>query len=99
MQISSISISTSLPMEKTKSSAPAQSTTDTPVMSFSSSASSFTNLVKQASQMPEVRSDVVDSFKSRIQAGQYPDSETVDNLTDVIGSSIVKMANSSSDDE
>ncbi len=42
--------------------------------------------------MPDVRSELVDSFKSRIQSGQYPSSETMDALTDVIGNGIVKMA-------
>ena len=93
MQISSISISQSIPMEKTKSSAAPKQSTDQAVMNRS--ADSFSSLVQQASQMPEVRSEVVDSFRARIQAGQYPTPETIDSLTDVLGPSIVKMADAS----
>ncbi len=96
MQISSISISNSLPLEKTKSSPAPKASTDTAVINFS--ASSFSGLVKQASQMPEVRSEVVDSFKSRIQSGQYPTEETMDHLVDTLGASIVKMVHASDEE-
>jgi hypothetical protein len=94
MTISSIYISSSIPMEKSKSSPAAKPSTDEAVMNFS--ADSFSSLVKQAGQFPEVRSDVVDSFQARIQAGQYPSPDTMDSLTDVLGPSIVKMADASS---
>ena len=97
MQISSSSIyiSPSIPMEKTKSSSAPKSSTDQAVMN--TSADSFSGLVKQAGQFPEVRNDVVESFQARIQAGQYPTADTMDDLTDVLGPSIVKMADAGSD--
>jgi len=55
-------------------------------------ASSFSSLVSEASQMPDVRADLVESFKARIQSGQYPDQNTISGLADVIGGSIVKAA-------
>ena len=97
MQISSSSIyisTTSLPAGKTKSSSAAKPPTDEAVMN--NSADSFSGLVKQAGQFPEVRTDLVESFRARIQAGQYPSEDTMDNLTDVLGPSILKMANASS---
>jgi hypothetical protein len=42
--------------------------------------------------MPEVRSDVVDAFKSRIQAGSYPTQDDIAGLTDLIGGGIVQQA-------
>ena len=81
-------------MEKTKSSPTAKPSTDQAVMN--TSADSFSSLVKQASQFPEVRSDLVDSFRARIQSGQYPTADTMDDLTEALGPSIVAMANSSS---
>lgn len=54
-------------------------------VSMSLSADTFSSLVNEAGQMPEVRGDVVDSFKARIQSGNYPTPETLDGLTDVLG--------------
>jgi anti-sigma28 factor (negative regulator of flagellin synthesis) len=86
-------MSSSIPPVKTTSTPASQPTSpDETVTSFSSSANSFSGLVQQAGAMPDVRSELVDSFKSRIQSGQYPSSETMDALTDVIGNGIVKMA-------
>ncbi len=95
MQISGYSITTSIPMGKTTpppTSAPA--TTDEAVINFSPV--SFSGLVKEASQMPDVRSDLVDSFRARIQSGQYPSEDTLSGLVDTIGASIVRQANSGS---
>jgi anti-sigma28 factor (negative regulator of flagellin synthesis) len=99
MQISSFSASFStLPTKTMSSSSPTpQPSADQAQTHFSTSATSFSGLVQQAGQMPEVRSEVVDSFKSRIQAGQYPTPDTMDNLTDVIGNGIVQMADSASE--
>jgi hypothetical protein len=91
MQISGLSFSPSVPMEKTSSSSPSpKAVTDQAVMNFSSD--SFSSLVQQASELPEVRSDLVDSFKARIQAGQYPDQDTLSGLADAIGGGIVQQA-------
>jgi len=43
------------------------------------------SLVTQASQMPEVRNELVEAYKSRIQSGAYPTQETVDRLVDLMG--------------
>jgi hypothetical protein len=96
MQISSFSASLStLPSKTMSSSSPApKPSSGQAETNFSTSADSFSGLVQQAGQMPEVRGEVVDSFKARIQAGQYPTPDAIDNLTDVIGSSIVQMADS-----
>lgn len=61
---------------------------------LSTSASAFSNYVKQASNMPEVRSEVVDSYKARIQAGHYPSADAVAGLTRLIGGPIMSMVNS-----
>jgi anti-sigma28 factor (negative regulator of flagellin synthesis) len=100
MQISSFSMSPTLPPVKASasSSEAATTSTDSTETNFTNSADSFSGLVQQAGQMPDVRSELVDSFKSRIQAGEYPTPETIDNLTDAIGSSIVRMADASQTD-
>jgi len=91
MQISGVTISTSIPMPKTSSSSVGKTATDDQaVINFSPD--SFSSLVKQAGQMPEVRSEVVDAFKSRIQAGSYPTQDDIAGLTDLIGASIVQQA-------
>ena len=52
---------------------------------MSLSADTFSSLVSEANQMPDVRGEVVDAFKSRVQSGDYPSSETLDGLADVMG--------------
>jgi hypothetical protein len=49
------------------------------------SADSFSNLVAEAKATPEVRSDVVDSFKAQIQSGHYPSQDVVAGLARAIG--------------
>ena len=101
MQISSFSLSSPSvsPIKASTTSAPtaAPATAEQSEASFTNSADSFSNLVAQASQVPDVRSDLVDSFKSRIAAGQYPTSDTIDSLTDTLGSSIFQLADSAQD--
>ena len=102
MQISSFSLtspSVSAIKASNTTSAPAtaSATTEQSETSFTNSADSFSNLVAQASQTPDVRSDLVDSFKSRIASGQYPTSDTIDSLTDTLGSSIFQLADSAQD--
>jgi anti-sigma28 factor (negative regulator of flagellin synthesis) len=92
MQISGISTSTSIPLEKTKSTQVSKPAQDQAVMNFS--ADSFSTLVKEAGQMPEVRSDVVDAFKARIQSGEYPSQDVIAGLANVIGGAIVQQADS-----
>jgi hypothetical protein len=94
MQISSFPISPAIPPVKPSASAPTTTpaSPDSAETNFTNSADSFSGLVQQAGQMPDVRGELVDSFKSRIQAGEYPTPETIDNLTDVIGGGIVQMA-------
>ncbi len=95
MRISGFSIPTSIPMEKTNSSTtPEVAPTDQAVINFSPV--SFSGLVKEAAQMPEVRSDLVESFKAKIQSGQYPTEDTISGLVDKIGGSIVRQAVSQS---
>jgi anti-sigma28 factor (negative regulator of flagellin synthesis) len=63
---------------------------DQAVIGFSGS--SFSSLVSEANSQPDVRSEVVESYKSRIQSGAYPTQDTLSGLVDVIGGSIVKAA-------
>jgi hypothetical protein len=92
MQITGISTSPSPPVEKPKSSQAGKLTLDQAVLNFS--ANSFSSLVKEAGQAPEVRSEVVDAFKSRLQSGDYPSQETIAGLASLIGGSIVQQAKS-----
>ena len=55
---------------------------------------SFSSLVKEAGQMPEVRSEVVGAYKARIQAEQYPSQEIIAGLTRLIGGGILQLAQS-----
>ena len=90
MQINGFSTSSSLPVQRTNMSQPAQEVSDQAVLHVS--LDTFSGLVQQAGAMPEVRGEVVDSFKARIQSGEYPSPETVAGLVDVIGGGIVKLA-------
>jgi hypothetical protein len=44
------------------------------------SAESFAQLVKTAKSYPEVRSDLVSSYKSQVANGSYPSEDTVSGL-------------------
>ncbi len=66
-------------------------------VSMSLSPDTYSSLVSEAGQMPEVRSEVVDSFKSRIQSGDYPTQDTLDGLVDRMGGTWAANARSSSD--
>jgi len=94
MQISGITNSPLIPLPKTSLSQTGKSATDQAVINFSPD--SFSSLVKEASQMPEVRSEVVDAFKSRIQSGGYPSQADLAGLADVIGGGILHEALSGS---
>ncbi len=90
MQINGISASSYVTGNKNNSAASPKPALDQAVIGFS--ADSFSKLVKQASQMPEVRSEVVDAFKSRIQSGAYPPPEVIEGLTHVIGGPLARQA-------
>jgi hypothetical protein len=101
MQINGVTTSSAIPMVKTTSypaETPASEATDSAALS--SSASSFSSYVNEASQQPEVRGELVDSYRSRIQAGHYPSQEAIAGLTKLIGGPIMSLVNSgsSSDD-
>jgi hypothetical protein len=61
-------------------------------LAMSLSADTFSSLVREAGQMPEVRSSVISSFKSRIQAGRYPTDSTLDRLTSLMGGTWARQA-------
>ena len=92
MQITGVSTPIPFSMEKTNSSPVGKPATDQAVINFS--ADSFSSLVQEAGQYPDVRSEVVDSFKARIQAGAYPTQSDIAGLTNVIGGSVMQMAKS-----
>jgi hypothetical protein len=83
MMISGISSTGSLGYGQPASRTPAQPAGDE--ISMSLSPDTFSSLVSQAGQMPDVRSEVVDAYKSRVQSGEYPSSATLDGLTDLMG--------------
>jgi len=89
-------ISHSLPVAYTK---PASSPQGSPAagdrVSISTSGDSFSDLVSQVSQMPEVRSEVVDAYKVRIQAG-YPGPLDVEGLANLMGPTWTRLAGTAS---
>ena len=92
--LSSSSLASSIKAFRTSPQAAAPAAPGQSEASFTNSADSFANLVVQANQQPDVRSELVDSFKSRIAAGQYPTKDTIESLTDTIGHSILQLADS-----
>ena len=81
-------------MEKKTTPSVGKPAVDQAVINFSPG--SFSNLVQEAGQFPEVRSELVDSFKSRIQSGAYPSQEDVAGLVNVIGSRVLQLTQSDS---
>jgi anti-sigma28 factor (negative regulator of flagellin synthesis) len=51
---------------------------------LSDSAKSFAGLVNDAKAYPEVRSDLVASYKTQIANGTYPSPATLDGLTEAL---------------
>ena len=94
MQITGVSTSIPFSMEKTNSSPVGKPATDEAVLNFS--ADSFSSLVQEAGQYPDVRSELVDSFKARIQSGAYPSQDDIAGLTNVIGGTVLQLAKSDS---
>jgi hypothetical protein len=90
MMISGISSTGSLAYGQAASRTPAQPPGDQVAMSLS--ADTFSSLVSDAGQMPDVRSEVVDAYKSRVQSGEYPSTETLDGLADLIGNHWTQFA-------
>ncbi len=97
MQINSINTSPAVPVSKaTTPQATNTVSSDSDHAEFNLSADSFSSLVNRASQMPEVRTELVDAFKARIRSGQYPPQDTVASLSHVIGSGIMQAGKSAS---
>ncbi len=76
---------------------PAASRVSTPTapgdqVAMSLSADTFSSLVQEAGQMPDVRGELVASYKARIQSGTYPTQETLDGLVDRMGSAWASQA-------
>jgi hypothetical protein len=92
MQITGLSTTTPIPMAKTTSSPVGKSAVDQAVIKFSGD--TFSSLVQEAGQMPDVRSELVESFKARIQSGAYPSQDDISGLVNVIGGSILQQARS-----
>lgn len=61
-------------------------------VSMSLSPETFSSLVSDASSMPEVRSELVDAYKSQVTAGHYPTQDTLDSLVDLMGGTWAKSA-------
>jgi hypothetical protein len=92
MQINSVS--TSVPVTYTKPAATPKGTSPAgDQVSMSTSATSFSSLVSQVGEMPEVRGEVVDAYKARIQAG-YPAQQDLDGLVNLMGGTWAKGASS-----
>ena len=81
-------------MDRTRSPRAENVSSDEAVLHFS--ADTFSSLVQQAGQMPEVRTDLVNAFKTRIQSGSYPTEETIAGLARMIGGSVVQQAGTKS---
>lgn len=58
---------------------------------MSTSAASFSSLVSQVGQMPEVRGEMVDAYKARVAAG-YPGPLDVEGLANLMGSTWMRNA-------
>ncbi len=55
----------------------------------------FSSFVQEAKAQPEVRQDVVDSFKARIASGHYPPQDIIEGLTNLLGAGIHQLATQS----
>jgi anti-sigma28 factor (negative regulator of flagellin synthesis) len=97
MQINSATTSQVFPVTRTASSQAQSSAPEaTDTAELNTSADSFSGMVRDASAMPEVRSEVVDAYKARINAGSYPSQETIVALADAIGGAVVHAARTGS---
>jgi anti-sigma28 factor (negative regulator of flagellin synthesis) len=92
MNINSATATSHLTFEKTSTLSVAKNTSDKAVMN--TSADSFVSLVQQASSVPEVRSELVDAYKSRISAGHYPAQDVIEGFIHLMGGRLAQMANS-----
>lgn len=61
---------------------------------LSKEAESIMSYVQQVKEMPEVRSEVVESFKSRIRDGNYPPPAIIEGLMYLMGSVFRKTSGS-----
>ncbi len=83
MTITGVSAAGAIAYSQAASRPQAQPAGDQVAMSLSPE--TYSSLVTAAGQFPEVRGEVVDAFKSRIQSGEYPAPETLDGLVDLMG--------------
>jgi anti-sigma28 factor (negative regulator of flagellin synthesis) len=93
MQISSVSTTSLIPVQRSASSqSTGQTTSSTDSAEINFSADTFSSLVKDASNEPDVRTDLVNSFKSRIHSGHYPAQDVIAGLTKLLGGGIANAA-------
>ena len=90
MQINSVTSSAPLSYVKAPVASPAPAPGDQ--VSISLSPGTFSSLVQQANQTPEVRSDAVEAYKSRVQAGHYPAQDVIEGLINLMGGKWAAMA-------
>ena len=92
MQISGVSNSQLIPMERSSASQPAPSTLSSDAAEFNVSPDTFSSFVQQAGSQPEVRSELVDSYKARINSGHYPAQDVIAGLTKLLGGGVMAAA-------
>ena len=63
-------------------------------LAMSLSPDTFAGLVRDAGSMPEVRSDLVDAYKSQVRTGNYPTEDDLDGLIDLMGGTWASQASS-----
>ncbi len=72
--------------------APSRTETTSDTFAMNMSPETFSNLVKQAMEMPDVRQNLVDAYKARVSSGHYPDAVTLDGLTRVMSEICARQA-------
>jgi len=72
--------------------APQQPAGDQVAMSLSPE--TFSDLVSTASNLPDVRSELVDAYKTRVNAGDYPAQDVIEGLINLMGGTWAKEAQS-----
>ena len=91
MQISSVSNSPVVPLERSTPSQSGQETSSSDTAEFNFSADTFSSFVQEASNTPDVRSELVDSYKARIHSGHYPAQDVIAGLTRLIGGGVAQI--------
>jgi hypothetical protein len=90
MTINGLSSAAAISYAPSASRPPAQPAGDQVSMSISPEL--FSSLVSDASQMPDVRGEVVDAYKSRVQSGEYPTQDALNGLVDLMGGTWIAQA-------